>query len=298
MLNVKTILVVGAGLMGSGIAQTAAEAGFKVYLNDVADTFINKGIYGITERWESKLKKGKIDADTLEKYKSNLNAAPDYAVIADEIDMVIEAASEKLEIKESIFRKVSEIVREDAVIASNTSSISISKLASFVKKPENFIGTHFFSPVPVMKLLEVIPGIKTNDETYKTALAVGEKLGKVCITSKDSAGFIVNRLLDPMLNEAIRMLDEGVGTVEDIDNGTKYGLGHPMGPFELLDMAGIDIECAVMNVMHGQTGNPYFAPSPLLTKMVESGMIGRKAGIGFYVYNEDGTKEVNPAFKK
>lgn len=296
MMTVNSILVVGAGLMGSGIAQTAAESGFTVYLNDVSDAFIYKGIDGIISRWEGKLKKGKIDSGTFEKYKACLKTALNYDQVANEIDMVIEAASEKVEIKESIFRKVCEVVRDDVIIASNTSSISITKLASFVKKPENFIGTHFFSPVPVMKLLEIIPGIMTSDETYRTALTVGEKLGKVCITSKDSAGFMVNRLLDPMLNEAIRMLDEGVGKVEDIDNGTKYGLSHPMGPFELLDMAGIDVEYAVMQVLYAQTGNPYFAPAPLLRKMVESGMIGRKSGKGFYVYHEDGTKEVNPIF--
>lgn len=296
--KMKNILVIGAGLMGSGIAQVAAQAGYKVYLNDISEEYINRGIDGIKDRWDKKVSKGSLSAEERDEYMSCLKGTADYSEVEEGFDLVIEAASEDFNIKKAIFNKVSTVVSDETIIASNTSSISISRLQAEVSCPDRFIGTHYFSPVPVMKLLEIIPGIRTSDETYKKTLEFGETLGKVCITSKDSAGFIVNRLLDPQLNEAIRMLDEGVGTVEDIDKGMRFGLAHPMGPFELLDMAGIDVEYAVMQVLYAETGNPYFAPAPLLRKMVEAGMTGKKAGKGFYVYGEDGSKTVNPVFAR
>ncbi len=296
MKEFNNILVIGAGLMGSGIAQASCEAGYKVYLNDISEEVVEKAILGINARWESKVARGKI---TEEKCRSNIESLVgivDCEKIIGDIDLVIEAASEKFEVKKSIFNKVSKLVGEDTILASNTSSISITKLAAETGCPERFIGTHFFSPVPVMKLVEIIPGLLTSKETKKAADEFIKDLGKTAITVKDAAGFAVNRLLDPMINEAIRMVDEGVATVEEIDIGAKLGLNHPMGPFELVDMAGIDVLLDVMKVMHEQTANPHFAPAPLLVKMVESGMIGKKVGRGFYVYDEEGNRYHNPAF--
>lgn len=298
MDKIKKVAVIGAGLMGSGIAQVCAQSGYKVMLNDVNLKIVNQGYTGITERWNSKKERGKIDAQTFSSYLDNLMATSDLREAVSDADIVIEAIVEKIDIKTSLLQQVDSLVRPDTIIASNTSSISISTLASKVSNPERFIGLHFFSPVPVMKLLEIIPGFVTSEEIYAIARDFGESLGKVCITCKDTHGFIVNRLLDPMANEAIRMLDEGVGTVEDIDNGMKYGCGHPMGPFELVDMAGIDLLLMVMEVFHRDTGNRDYNPANLLRKMVEAGYTGKKAGIGFYVYHEDGTKTVNPVFDK
>jgi len=293
MKDIKYMLVIGSGIMGSGIAQVIAEAGIKVYLNDISEEIIQKNMSGIVKRWDSKLSKGKIDEETYQKYLSNLEMCVDYTLVSSQIDMVVEAASENIDIKNKIFTKLSDCVSEDTIIASNTSSISITKLAANVKNPSRFIGTHFFSPVPVMKLLEVIPGLLTNQDTIDSVLEWGKSISKVCIVAKDSVGFIVNRLLDPMLNDAIRMVDEGIGTVDDIDKGMKFGCAHPMGPLELADMAGLDVLYAVMQVFHAQTGNPAYAPAPLLRKLVESGYYGKKVGKGLYTYGSDGTKKSN-----
>lgn len=297
MNKIQRITVIGAGMMGSGIAQVAAEAGYMVCLNDVSQEIIDQSIEQIHERWNRKVQAGKISDDTAKMYCMNLVGASELSA-ASNSDLVIEAIVENAEIKKNLFKKLNELCRKDTIMATNTSSISISSLAPAVDNPDRFIGMHFFSPVPVMKLLEIIPGFLTSEETYHTAKTFGESINKVCITSKDSYGFIVNRLLDPMINEAIRMLDEGVGTVEDIDNGMKFGCGHPMGPFELLDMAGVDVEYMVMQVFYKETGDPSHIPAPLLKKMVESGMTGRKAGKGFYIYHPDGSRTINPIIEK
>lgn len=297
MREIKNITVFGAGLMGAGIAQVSAEAGYRVCLIDINQEIVHKSIESICKRWESKIKKGTLTAEDAKKYCSNLFGSADKTMVSN-ADLVIEAIVEKYEVKSKLFKELGELCGEDIILATNTSSISISKLASVVQNPERFIGLHFFSPVPVMKLLEIIPGFQTAEEVFNEMKQFGENIGKVCIKSKDTYGFIVNRLLDPMINEAIRMLDEGVGTIEDIDNGMKYGCGHPMGPFELIDMAGIDVEYMVMQVFYEQTGNPLHLPAPLLKKMVDSGYIGKKAKKGFYIYHEDGSKSVNPIFNR
>jgi 3-hydroxybutyryl-CoA dehydrogenase len=213
-------------------------------------------------------------------------------------DLVIEAIIEDVEAKKALFARLAQICSPAALLATNTSSISIAELSSSVDNPGRFVGMHFFSPVPLMKLLEIVKGIATDAKTVESARAVGERLGKVCIVSKDSPAFIVNRMLDPMINEAIFLLETGIGSIEDIDNGAKFGLNHPMGPLELIDMAGIDIELAVMKILYSETGDPKYRPSGLLRDMVRMGWLGRKTGKGFYVYQEDGTRIPNPDLLK
>lgn len=294
MKDVKKIFVVGGGFMGSGIAQTAITAGYEVTLNDLNDAIVEKAKAGIEKMLQKNVSKGRMTEEAMAAAMARLIVTADLSAAAD-ADLVIEAAVEKVEIKKSIFAKLSDICAEDAILASNTSSISIVELASAVKNPNRFIGMHFFSPVPLMRLLEIVRSIATDDETVAAVKAVGGKLGKTCIVSKDKPAFIVNRMLDPMLNEAIAILEAGTGSIEDIDTGMKCGLNHPMGPLELLDMAGIDVELAVMEVLYRETGDPKYRPAGLLRDMVRIGWLGRKTGIGFYVYHEDGTREPNPA---
>lgn len=298
MRKINNILIIGAGFMGEGIAQVAAESGFQVSLNDINDEAVSKALNNIYGRWENKVFRNKITQDKIDEYKLRISGCNELENAVLSADMIIEAIIEKSEMKIKLFEKLKKICKEDVIIASNTSSLSVTALAAETDKPENFIGMHFFSPVPAMKLLEIIPGMLSSEDTVETAKEVGKQLGKICIISKDNAGFIVNRLLDPMLNEAIQLLDDGVGTIEDIDAGMKYGCAHPMGPFELLDMAGIDVEYAVMQVLYTETGDPKYRPAPLLRKMVRAGYLGKKKGKGFYIYNNDGSKIPNPYFNK
>lgn len=293
-MAVQKIFVVGGGFMGSGIAQTAITAGYEVKINDISEELVARAIAGIEKMLTKNVTKGKMTEEAKQAAMARLSGAADLNAAAD-ADLVIEAVAEQVQIKKDVFAKLSGICRPDAILASNTSSISIAELSSVVKNPERFLGMHFFSPVPLMKLLEIVKGIATAPETVETAKAVGEKLGKVCIIAKDRPAFIVNRMLDPMINEAIGLLEAGIGSVEDIDAGTKYGLNHPMGPLELIDMAGIDIELAVMEVLYRESGDPKYRPATLLRDMVRMGWLGRKTGKGFYVYNADGTRTPNPA---
>lgn len=294
MKEIRNVTIVGAGFMGAGIAQVAAESGLRVYLNDLNDEIIEKSLKSIYERWEGKTLKGKISKEEELNYKKAIVGCPNIEIAVKDSDLIIEAVAENFDLKMKLFDSISKHCMPDAIIASNTSSLSITALAAGVASPERFIGTHFFSPVPAMKLLEIIPGMQTSEETVEEIQAFGRRIGKVCVLSKDTHGFLVNRLLDPMLNEAIQMLDDGVGTIEDIDSAMKFGCGHPMGPFELLDMAGIDVEYSVMQTFYRDTGNPKYTPASLLKKMVESGYIGKKVGKGFYIYENDGSKRVNP----
>jgi len=292
-MQVQKIFVVGGGFMGAGIAQTAITAGFDVILNDISLEFLEKSKTGIDKMLEKNVAKGKMTQEAKDAAMARLIISADQESAKD-VDMVIEAVVENAEIKKSVFKKLSEICREDAILATNTSSISVAEIASVVKNPSRFIGMHFFSPVPLMKLLEIVKAVCSSAESIETARVVGEKLGKICIVAKDRPAFIVNRMLDPMINEAIGLLEAGIGSVEDIDTGMKYGLNHPMGPLELIDMAGIDIELAVMEVLYKETGDPKYRPATLLRDMVRMGWLGRKSGKGFYVYNADGTRTPNP----
>ena len=292
-MSVQKILVVGGGYMGAGIAQTAITAGFDVILNDISMEFLEKSKAGIDKMLEKNVSKGKMAQEAKDAAMARLTISADLNSAKD-VDMVIEAVVENAEIKKSVFAKLSDICREDTILATNTSSISVAEIASVVKNPARFLGMHFFSPVPLMKLLEIVKAVCSSSESVETAKVVGEKLGKICIVAKDRPAFIVNRMLDPMINEAIGLLEAGIGSVEDIDTGMKYGLNHPMGPLELIDMVGIEIELAVMEVLYKETGDPKYRPALLLRDMVRMGWLGRKTGKGFYIYNADGSRIPNP----
>lgn len=292
-MEVKNIFIVGGGFMGSGIAQTAITSGFNVILNDISLDVLEKSKVGIDKMLEKMVSKGKMTAEAKQEAMNRLSISDDLKTAANS-DLVIEAVVERADIKKSIFSALSDICREDTILATNTSSISIAEIASVVKNPSRFLGMHFFSPVPLMKLLEIVQSLATSSDTIECAKKVGAQLNKVSIVSKDSPAFIVNRMLDPMINEAISLLEAGIGSVEDIDAGAKFGLGHPMGPLELIDMAGIDIELAVMEVLFAETGDSKYRPSGLLRNMVRMNWLGRKTGKGFYIYHEDGSREVNP----
>jgi len=269
--------------MGTGIAQVAIQSGFTVALNDLGEDLLKRSKDNIAKRLQRLVEKGKITSQEKSSSLARLTLSLDISQ-AQDADLVIEAVSENEQLKGQIFKKLAKDCKKEAILASNTSSISITQIGSQTDRPEKVIGMHFFNPVPVMKLLEITRGLNTAEETMHLAQAVGEKMGKVTVISKDSPGFIVNRLLDPMLNEAIYLLDEGVASVEDIDKGMVYGCNHPIGPLALADLIGLDVLLAIMEVLYKEYGDSKYRPCPLLRRMVQGGKLGKKSGEGFYKY--------------
>ncbi len=280
---IKKIGVIGAGQMGNGIAHVAALAGYNVKLLDVSQEQIDKALAMIDKNMDRQIKRKKISKEEKAAALARIETGLDYAIFSD-CDIVIEAATENEEIKRSIFKALVPHLNETALVATNTSSLSITRLATVTDRPERFIGMHFMNPVPVMKLIELIRGLATNDETFQAVRKLSEDLGKTIAVAEDFPAFIVNRILLPMINEAIYTLYEGVGGVEAIDTAMKLGANHPMGPLELADFIGLDVCLSVMQVLYDGLADSKYRPCPLLVKYVEAGWLGRKSGRGFYDY--------------
>ncbi len=282
-MNVEKVLVAGAGQMGAGIAQVAAQAGLAVVMTDVADEFIARGVDAIRKNLARQVEKGKLQPAESEAVFARITTSLDLAAGAD-ADLFIEAAPEVLAVKRELLEAAAQTLRPEAVLATNTSSLSVTKLATYTGRPQSFVGIHFFNPVPAMALVEVVRGLETSDETVTTARAFTERCGKTPITVADSPGFVVNRILFPMINEAVFALQEGVASAEEIDAGMKLGANHPMGPLALADLVGLDTTLAILETLHGELGDPKYRPCPLLRRYVAAGKLGRKAGAGFYSY--------------
>jgi 3-hydroxybutyryl-CoA dehydrogenase len=284
-MEIKTIGIIGAGQMGAGIAQVAAVAGYHVILSDIKQEFIDRGMGGIQKSLGKFVEKGKMDAGAKDAALSRIKTTLDLADMKS-ADLVVEAVIEDLELKRKIFKQLDEVCPAHTILSSNTSSISITKLAAVTKRPQKFIGMHFMNPVPMMKLVEVIRGQLTDEQTTQAIIEVSKKMEKVPVECNDFPGFISNRLLMPMLNEAIFCVMEGVGTPKNIDEIMKLGMNHPMGPLALADLIGLDTCLHIMEVLHEGLGDSKYRPCPLLIKMVDAGMLGKKSGQGFYDYRQ------------
>ena len=282
-MNIKSVGIIGAGQMGAGIAQVCAQAGYDVTLFDQSADAVKKAFERIEKGVNRLVEKEALTADAAKDAIAHLTPAGSVQDLS-QCDLVIEAATENEAVKNAIFKSVCEHLKPEAMLASNTSSISITRLAAATDRPGKFIGLHFMNPVPIMKLVEIIRGIATDSDTYEIAVAFAKSLGKITANSEDFPAFIVNRILIPMINESIYTLYEGVGTVTAIDNGLKLGANHPMGPLELADFIGLDTVLAVMNVLYDGLADSKYRPCPLLVKYVEAGWLGRKVGRGFYDY--------------
>ncbi len=282
-MNIQSVGVIGAGQMGRGIAQVAAVAGYDVVLLDIDRELVDGGIAFIGKRLEKAVSKGKMAEDEKAAVLGRVKGSVDYADFSG-CDLIVEAATERLDLKREIFRKLDEVCKSEAILSTNTSSISITWIAAVTKRPQKVIGMHFMNPVPVMKLVEIIRGLATNDETFTAVKEASEKMGKTVAEATDYPGFIVNRILMPMINESFYALMEGVGTPDAIDTGMKLGCNHPMGPLQLADLIGLDTCLAIMNVLHDGLGDSKYRPCPLLKKYVDAGMLGAKTGRGVYEY--------------
>jgi 3-hydroxybutyryl-CoA dehydrogenase len=282
-MDIRSIGVVGAGTMGNGIAQACAVAGIPVTMTDVAQAQLDRGLKAVDGSLERLVKKDKLSAAKKAEVLARIKTSTSTDALAG-CDLVVEAATESLDLKLKIFAQLDAVAKPDAIIASNTSSISITKLAAATKRPDRVIGMHFFNPVPVMALVELIRGLQTSDATYAATEAVTKELGKTPVQVKNSPGFVVNRMLCPMINEAIFALGEGLATAQEIDDAMRLGCNHPIGPLALCDLIGVDVQLAVMQVLFEGFKDSKYRPAPLLVEMVEAGYLGRKTGRGFYSY--------------
>lgn len=289
----KTFAVIGAGQMGAGIAQVAAQTGLTVLLNDVTLERAQAGKSKVEKDLNRLVEKGKLDASKMSEILSHIKPVGGFAELKD-ADFIVEAATEKVELKYEIFRKLDEVAKPGVILASNTSSISITAIAAQTKRPTEVVGMHFMNPVPVMKLVEGIRGLRTSDKTFAAMRELAEKMGKTVVEARDFPGFAVNRILMPMINEAVYALYEGVASIEDIDTSMKLGTNQPMGPLTLADFIGLDTCLAIMNVLHQGLGDSKYRPCPLLKQYVDAGLFGKKTGIGFYDYRSGEAKATKP----